>query len=114
MKYKKLSITINDNIDDEENFQNKLKEGFNYPLYPNHPKGKYLLIYIRNYLMKKRNKTNKNLFPDYILNTKKNIENEKRYFRNISNNYELDKFNNLCIKYYPEHKDKTNKNNNYK
>ena len=59
--------------------------------------------------MKRKNKTNKNLYPDYILNSKKIIENEKRYFRNISNNYELDKFNNLCIKYYPEHKDKTNK-----
>ena len=54
MKYKKLSITNDDNIDDEENFQNKLKEGFNYPRYPNHPKRKYLLIYIRNYLMKKK------------------------------------------------------------
>ena len=51
--------------------------------------------------MKRKNKTNKNLNPDYILNSEKNIEIvEKRYFRNISNNYELDKLYNLCFKHY--------------
>ena len=64
--------------------------------------------------MKRKNKTNKNLFPDYILNSKKNIENEKIYIRNISNNYELDKFNNLCFKYYTEHTDKEKNKKKFK
>ena len=35
-------------------FKDKLKEGINYPSYPNHIHGKNLLIYIRDYLIKKR------------------------------------------------------------
>jgi hypothetical protein len=112
IKYKNLSIKSDENIDEEVIFKKKINEGFNYPPYPNHPKGKFLLIYIRNYLMKRKNKINKNLYPDYILNSKKNIENEKRYFRNIANNYELDKFNNLSFKFYTEHIDKAKNKKN--
>lgn len=46
--------------------------------------------------------------PEYVLN-KNNVEKEKSNFRNIASNYDLDKYNNLYIKYYKNNKkDKLN------
>ena len=39
-------------------------------------------------------------YPKYIYIDGNNIYNEKRYFRNICNNYSLDQNNNLCIKFF--------------
>ena len=75
-----------------------MKEGYNYPNYPNHPQGKYLLIYIRKYLLSKLSNSKKPNYPKYIEKSKSK-DNEKRYFRNIAENYKLDEQYNLCIIY---------------
>ena len=98
-KYKELSLKKNDLPNNDDYFEQKVKEGYNYPYYPNHIEGKHLLLYIRNYLLKKKLKQKRDLYPYFIINNKNdNIENLKKYFRTISNNYELDSHNNLCIK----------------
>ena len=54
-KYKKLSLGHDaEDQFEEKNFKDKIKEGFNFPPYPNHKNGKYLLINIRDYLIKKK------------------------------------------------------------
>jgi len=60
-KYKGLSLKNKDNFKNKENFNSKVKEGYNYPFYPNHKKGKFMLSYIRNYLLKK-NKIKKKVY----------------------------------------------------
>ncbi len=55
-KYKNLKISDN-NFIDNDTFEIKLKEDYNYPLYPNHKEGKKLLIFIRHYLILKKNNT---------------------------------------------------------
>ena len=77
----------------------KLKEGYNYPIYPNHKYSKFLLIYIRKYLIKKKSKIKKDLYPDYIYKNSKDIENKKRYFRGIASNYYVNDNNMLYYKY---------------
>ena len=53
-KYKNLNISEN-NFIDNDTFEIKLKEGYNYPLYPNHKGGKnYVLIFIIKYLILKK------------------------------------------------------------
>ena len=81
----------------EEEFELKIKQGYNYPIYPNNENGKFLLLHIRKYLLLKKNKIHKNIYPSYINNSSSNIESSKRKFRNISSRYILDDNNNLCI-----------------
>ena len=55
-KYKNLNLN-NINIQtNKDEFNQKIKEGFNYPCYPNHKYGKNLLLNIREYLIKRKNK----------------------------------------------------------
>ena len=102
------------NINKEENLSNdefniKLKQGYNYPLYPNNKIGKNLLIYIREYLIKKKNNKRKNLYPPYIKENLINAENLKRYFRKIACNYIIDKDDNLYYKYFIKQNNYDNK-----
>ena len=55
IKKYKLNIFNKDKVNNlnEEEFELKIKQGYNYPVYPNNEKGKFLLIYIRKYLLKK-------------------------------------------------------------
>ena len=39
-------------------------------------------------------------YPEFIIKEKDNIENFKRYFRNIAKNYYIDEYSNLYFKYY--------------
>ena len=78
-KYKNISIKSENVNLDEENFKQKIKDGYNYPIYPNDKEGKNLLIYIRKYLIMKKNNIKKiyiqNLYTTLmeILKHKKNI-----------------------------------------
>ena len=87
-----------------------LNEGYNYPPYQSHKEGKNLLLYIRNYLVLKKNKKKTNLYPPYIYENSKISENQKRYFRQIAMNYKLDENNNLLIK-FKENKEIINQTN---
>ena len=71
--------------------------------YPNKKWGTRLLLDIRSYLISKIINPKKVKYPEYFLNIN-NVENEKRYFRNIASNYAIDKYNNLYIKYYKNNK----------
>ena len=56
-KYENLNLgnSLNTlNTTDEKAFNNKLKEGFNYPCYPGHKEDKNLLNNFRKYLIKKK------------------------------------------------------------
>ena len=73
------------------------KKGFNFPKYPNHEKGYRLLFDIYIYLSSKLKNPKHPKYPPWILNSKLNIETQKRYFRKISNNYRINELNNLMI-----------------
>lgn len=95
-KYKKLNL--NDNLKnkffnkhDKNSFKNLYEQCYRYPIYPNHKQGDKLLMYIRNYLISREKNRAKPEYPMYINDKDNNVENEKRYFRNISNNYSIDK-----------------------
>ena len=75
-----------------------LKKFANYPKYPNTKFGETLLLNIRKYLISKNNNKKIVEYPKYITEAD-DAENQKHYFRNISHNYTLDKYNNLYIKY---------------
>ena len=116
-KYKSINFkkSINNNdvyINPKNNFKKLIKLRYNYPEYPNHKYGKNLLIYIREYLISKTINIRRPIYPDYIINTFNNSETEKRKFRNISNNYEIDKDYNLYIKYYNNKDNNSNANYN--
>ena len=99
---------------EEKNFKDKIKEVFNFPPYPNHKNGKYLLINIREYLIKKKHNNKINLYPNYINNNKtKNIETLKRYFWRITSNFSLNDNNELLYKYYNNNDLKHEINNIY-
>jgi len=113
-KYANLSISnkyinINDKLSNSYfklDFKDKLKLGYNYPIYPNNKYGDKLLIYIREYLISRKNSFRNPKYPDYIYENNEKIENNKRYFRMIAKHYEIDNYNNLYIKYFY---DKNNK-----
>ena len=100
-KYKNLKINEDNEFSEiinEEEFKKKIRRGYNYPTYPNRKDGKNLLIHVRNYLLNKKLNKKNALYPRYITeNNNINIDNEKKYFRNIAANYELDRNNNLCM-----------------
>ena len=110
-KYKLLNIK-DDKFIDEDTFILKLKEGYNFPKYPNHKEGKNLLIYIRNYLILKKKNKKDNLYPKYIVNSN-NAETLKRYFRRIASNYIVDDNNFLYIKYYKDNSNNSKVNKIY-
>ena len=60
LKEKELLINNKD-------FKEKLKEGFNYPIYPNHLHGKNLLLNIRSYLIGKEKNRKNPKYPPYII-----------------------------------------------
>ena len=108
LKYQNLNINNNpekkNQIQNNKlNFEDLLNIGYNYPPYPNKKWGWRILLDIRSYLISKLINPKKVKYPEYILNIN-NVENEKRYFRNIASNYALDKCKNLYIKYYKNNK----------
>jgi len=111
-KFKNINLKREEKEQDEDLFKHKLKEGYNYPKYPNNKEGKNMLLYARNYLIAKKYKNKENVYPKYIINSTGNIDNLKRYFRNIANNYKIDDNDNLLFKFY--HKDNKNQNTNNK
>ena len=113
-KYKNLNIDDSINNTDEDTFKNKLNEGYNYPCYPGHKEGKNLLIYVRNYLILKKENIKNNRYPSFINNLKGNIDTEKKYFRTIASTYDIDQNNNLYIKYYFNKDNNINKIQNKK
>ena len=62
---------IQDNISKDLDFERKIKEGYNYPKYDNHFKGKSLLLYIRKYLIGKKKNKKSPIYPPYISNNEK-------------------------------------------
>lgn len=109
-KYKKLSLNTNKNnfIMTNKNknienisldFDNKYLQGYRYPPLPGKYNSEHYLKYIREYLISKKTSYHNHKFPDFIKKAE-NIENAKKYFRNIASDYELDDDNNLYIKYY--------------
>ena len=119
-KYKQLDITdnnkqlINSNIKEKKSFKELWELGYRYPNYPNHIKGELLLLYIRTYLLSKKNNRSP-IYPNYILdiNNETSLENAKRYFRNIAKNYHLDDNNELYIKKYKNDKNKITNEKEY-
>ena len=113
---KYTNLNLNNNINNKKYkydknisyFEDKLKKGYNYRCYPNHPFGNNLLLYIRNYLISINKNKKFPEYPKYITKNNNNIENEKRYFRNIAKNYIIDDENNLYFKYYKNKNDKNN------
>lgn len=103
-KYANLTLINNINKKNYKNdkdiysFEDKLKQGYNYPCYPNHPYGNNLLLYIRKYLISIQKNKKFPEYPKYICKNKYNIQNEKRYFRNIAQNYIIDEEKNLYFK----------------
>lgn len=47
-------------------------------MYGQHKEGKYLLLYIRNYLLNKKKHQTENIYPVYI-NNYDNIETQKKF-----------------------------------
>ena len=105
---KYTNLTLNSNINKKNNkndnhnfsFEDKLKQGYNYPCYPNHPFGNNLLLFIRKYLISIQKNKKFPEYPNYISKNKNNIENEKRYFRNIAQNHIINDEKNFYFKYY--------------
>lgn len=96
-KYKNLGVNEEKYSNDEDMFKLLLIDGYNYPEYLGHKKYKNILLYIRNYLILKKNNVRKNRYPDYIYQTEGNVEIQKKYFRNIAANYSSDNNNNLYL-----------------
>lgn len=97
---------LNMSIDD------KIKNGFNYPIYQNVANGDSMYKDIREYLICRKNRAYISDYPSYILNSK-DIENQKRYFRNSSKNFTLNDNNELMMKYFNKKK-KGNRINNFR
>jgi len=92
-----------------------VKQGFNYPSYPNYVEGKNLLLFIREYLISKKINIKKPKYPFYITNADiKEQTNLKYYFRRIASNYIVDDNNDLLFKFYIKkiNEDNENKNKN--
>ena len=97
---------LNMSIDD------KIKNGFNYPIYQNLANGDSMYKDIREYLISRKNRAYISDYPSYIWNSK-DIENQKRYFRNSSKNFTLNDNNELMMKYFNKKK-KGNRINNFR
>ena len=69
-----------------------------YPIFPNSLNGYTLYADIHKYLLSKADTNSKIQYPEYIKDyPDANIENEKRKFRNLCNNYSLNNYNELCF-----------------
>lgn len=90
----------------------KIRNGFNYPIYPNVAHGDTMYKDIRQYLISRKNSAYISDYPNYIINSK-DPENQKRYFRNRAKNFTLNDNNELMMKYLNKKK-KGNNINNYK
>ena len=106
-------IGLSKNNENKLIFDELVKQGYNYPSYPNHVEGKNLLLFIMEYLISKKINIKKPKFPDYINNADiKDQSNLKYYFRRIASNYNVDDNNDLFFKFYI--KNKNNEENEIK
>ena len=65
---------------------------------------------IHKYLLSKADTNSKIHYPEYIKDyPDANIENEKRKFRNLCNNYSLNNYNELCFKQLKKRNQRENK-----
>ena len=101
IKFESIPYTVED----------KIKRGYKYPIYPNVQNGDTIYNDIRLYLINRNNKSYRALYPKYISENEFS-DNEKRYFRNKSKNFFVNKNGDLMIKRYNKKK-KGNRNKDY-
>ena len=87
-----------------------LKEEF-YPIYPKSINGYTTYYDIHRYLLSKKENRNKIVYPTYFDDlTINELNTAKRKFRYLTNNYELNEFNELCFMKLKKLKFRQNKN----
>jgi len=83
----------------------KINNGHRYLIYPSVTHGETMYNDIRKYLLSKKLKTYREDYPSYIRDTE-DTENQKRYFRNRTNLFQVNDSNELMIKVYNKKKKK--------